>query len=79
MFVDLDLQIITSLRARHNLNASSQYDSLPEYPSSEEDDSPIKGDKMLARGDDAGETTSRWGLGGFINKLTDMVNTSLYW
>ena len=65
---------------RRNLNASCCGDALPEYPSDDED-SPIKGDNLLARTDDAGKASggSGWGFGGFMNKLSDMVNNSLYW
>ena len=74
------------MRRRH-LNAShcgGGDDALPEYPSDDNDEeSPVKGDNLLARTDDpdsAGGGGARgWGFGGIINKLSDMVNNSLYW
>ena len=72
--------MITPLRKR-NLN-SSLCESLPEYPSDDADEeSPVKRENELTRqgGGDGDGARGGWGIGGFINKLSDMVNTSLYW
>ena len=60
---------------------TSLCESLPEYPSDDnEEDSPssAKGNELRRQGDQ-GDAGRGWGIGGFISKLSDMVNTSLYW